>query len=429
MVPAVIEDLHSQDIDQYIRLDEGTKTSGQASKCQSERSRRPLQSPIKVVAAEADEACAAYSMQTGATILTDDSDLLIYDLGEKGSVIKLGTLELDCRPEHEAGEESIKALQWRPRAIAQKLQISGLNRLAFERSKEQYSSYANILRCARQSQSATEKDGFMRFSREYSSSLSDSSSLPELIKLDPRTSELFLQIKHPTHNTTCSDVPHIYLPVLLENPTRTCSWAYGARFRRLAYSLLTLSVPTSYRPREILEHQRRGTQITAVGSISLSLEEIESELRLLKNLFSSSCGSSGAQCGSLAFWIVFGFLEVSRSLMAEGKLPISQEWIVQFLDPGRLDLPFTWDDLHAYANAQVVLYSLRILKQIFSVVRDSLPAKLSLSAAYSCGFLDDLPDLCSLSCSSWEIPRGSQLDEYTAAMISDAYTFVKDVYQ
>ncbi|KAL9616542.1 MAG: hypothetical protein Q9160_008609 [Pyrenula sp. 1 TL-2023] len=427
MVPAVIESLQSWNMGQHIQLHGDVKTADQESKCQRERTCEPLRSPVKVVATEADEACAAYSKDTGATILTNDSDLLIYDLGEKGSVIKLNTIEYKGQPEHAVNEKLINALRWRPGVIAQKLQISGINRLAFARSRDPYSSYANILQCARQQLSNAQKDDFIQFSEEYSLALSNSSAPPELDKLDPRISELFLQIKHPTHNATRFDVPHIYLPVLLENPARTCSWTYGAGFRRLAYSLLTLSVPALCRPAEIIEHQRRGARIAAVALVPLSQEETVSELGWVENMFSSAFASSNCQRTSSAFWVVFGFLEASRRLKADDKMPISQEWIIQFLASGRLNSPFTWDDLHAYTNAQAVLYSLRLLKQILFAVRDSLPPELSRSAARAQELLDDLPNLCSLACSLWEIARDSRFDDNTAALIGDMYSLVADV--
>lgn len=411
MVPAVIESL---------RLSTDNRQGSLHGKGRIQHPPCSFRAAVKVVPGEADEYCAAHARETGAAILTNDSDLLAYELGENGSVVKLDTLQLTYYGNQEDEQNAeVDATQWCPRKIAQQLLLKSLARLACARKRDPYVPSTTVLHRARQKLSDSEEDDFAQFLVEHDPT-SNHEGVFELSNLDPRVSELFVQFKHPARLASSVHPAFIYLPIVMENPTRTACWTYGLPFRKLAYSVLNLSAPEGYRQQQIIEHQRRANRIAAanieLAPVDGALHELNAMGQRLQRFWRPLPTRD-----SFAFWFTFSVLEVSRALVANGKLPIGQDWTIRFLSPGQADLQLSWEDLHALASAQAVMYSLRIVKQLFHALQSSLPAELRTSVNQLSSFLDNLPNLASLMSPRWEISRDRSFNRETKVMIKDLY--------
>lgn len=423
MVPAVIESLQNLPGSRFASPEESFAHVSPNRKGEVRLAGTLFRVAVRVVPGEADEDCAAHSRRTGAVILTNDSDLLAYNLGEKGSVIKLNTLERSTDNALKAEEGLISGTRWRPSKISQQLNLNGLNltRLAHARRRDPYASFATILHRSRQPLSGLDAEDFTQFMMEYSMRPGDAEEDYALSGFDPRVSELFLQFKHPKYLTSPLVPIAIYLPVLTESPARTSSWTYGAQIRRLAYSVLNLSSLEVHQRGQLIEHRRRGSRIAAVDVKLFSLEKTVAELRSLGQYFQRLGSLPYAQTKSSAFWYSVGFREVSQSLIADGKLPISQEWTMRFLCSEETEPYSSWDDIHAYANAQAVLYSFRILKQLLYAAKSSVLGKVQASVGHISLFLDNLPDLSCLMSSRRRIPGHTLNDKSIRAMIHELY--------
>ena len=121
-----------------------------------------------LVPGEADFYCARAARNCGGTILTNDSDLLVYDLGPNGAVAFLSEVQLtgdEPIGRQLAGCEVLKASIWRPNVIAEKLGLPDLRHLAFSISQDPHVTMTEALQHAKRSPKAV--DGFEGFIEEY----------------------------------------------------------------------------------------------------------------------------------------------------------------------------------------------------------------------------------------------------------------------
>jgi XPG domain containing len=237
---------------------------------------------------------------------------------------------------------------------------------------------------------------------------------------------------------------HIYLPPLLEDPSRDSAWSYGREIRALGYGLLRRhftpggsgspsrvengsgSESGSGRKRKasegeereedededrgealrnlrevnILEYYRRGTRIVGVPVMFLSEndDDIETQIHsLLDSLdthnppplpsFSSSSSSPSSPPHSnnplpppsamtmkantnTRFWHSYALTALSEQRTQAEKAAPSSAWAHRHLNPDcrPCAAPRSWDEVHDQACVEAVLYSLRMVKQITSLV-------------------------------------------------------------
>jgi hypothetical protein len=289
---------------------------------------------------------------------------------------------------------TIKAMKYRPASIADRLGIPALSYLAHELNQSPRSKLAELVRRAKIASDQSPKiPGYLTFLEEY-----DLQNVPQygpaeahsLQNLDTRISELFVQCLWT--NSTFQDphqAPRMYLPFLVEDHSRKCAWAESVGFRRLAYSLLNLNSASSAGSKltTVTECVRRGRRF-CFDNIDLcsSIEggEIEKESgSLLEGLESFQRQYhlhhyQHASYDSPLFWRTFALYEINKDWFAANNHPsafTNHIALKSFLGLSRStgndsyeNETIEWDDIHALARLQAVLYSLRMVYQVIQGV-------------------------------------------------------------
>lgn len=314
-----------------------------------------LQSPwserVHVVPEEADVACARSARLTGATILSDDSDLSAYNLN-RGSVAVLQTLEkTQQRQSGGASELTVSCIC--PEIVAQSLRIPSVQRLAFQRSLDSRGTTPVIAERARTSVIKTKQNEFKTFKTTYHISecwWPDA----DLNLLDPRIAEHVVHINEHEPSST----PRLYLPLLHEDPDRDYSWSYGQGLRQLAYSLYASLADPAPLKGTVIEYARKGARVGTTDVTHLDSNELDAAVcAALEDL-----RHVGAWLPIQ--WWAYALRRVVKQKLDAGKSISLGD--VQALLLGQADNPLecSWSTLHLHANIQAVLYSTRILRQL-----------------------------------------------------------------
>lgn len=200
-------------------------------------------SAVSVVPGEAEAFCVPAAKACNAAILTNDSDLALFkDLASDGVVVLLHSTKLNVT----GNARALEAQCWRPREIVQRLELSCLLGLGFERSKDSTASFGIILQRAKDSRSIAASDAeFTAFQTQFSGpseSPAELSSSKSLTNFDPRLAELVGQLFNTSDATVSNNQTNLQvtLPILHEDSTRDSSWSYGRSMRHAAYCLLNL---------------------------------------------------------------------------------------------------------------------------------------------------------------------------------------------
>ena len=398
------------------------------------------QPQIEIARGEADTYCAAHAKKTGAAILTSDSDLLAYDLGSKGSVIFFNSLELSTRllaeeDGHAVPKKVLLGTRYHATSLSSKLGVScSLQRFCFHRSLDPTISTSELkIQCRKRSNlqlrlSTTEEEQrWRRFLWLYSTddvviinhdqgeggqsknTRRERHRNPtlQIQGLDPRVAELVTQFQDlntrpdaaPTEDGKAKhadedkdeNVVHMYLPLLIEDPSRDSAWSYGRSIRLLAYTLLQRCIPLpgftktgELRSPRMYEYQRRGSRIVGLP-IELAPTGCQIEPLLqsyhahqARNLSSpkttigvstSASASASAPLSTTHFWKSFALALVSQQRVSDGKIPPDNAWAERYINLHQFAyVPSSWDDVHSQASLEAVLYSLRMLKQVADLV-------------------------------------------------------------
>jgi hypothetical protein len=322
-----------------------------------------------MVPGEADAYCVHIAQHTGSSVLTNDSDLLLYDLGHQGSIIPLDSIELVGGDVSKPNllKWQIKALRLSPALIAHRLGISNMLRFAFELKTHPNAGLAELVQRANSTNTGSKEAlEYQLFIQEYQEDLHangrrDLLSIPHL---DARVSELFWQYEFP-HTHMSLEAPQMYLAVLNEDHARRCAWAEGRLYRNIAYSILNTSRPACERFAFIDELVRRGGRIT-VDRMALGDEDwVMRETRLLCARLRSVESEFSGDSTSPAYWIMFALCELYGGDLRFA-IPDPAR-LSRFLILGRMGKRFDWTDVHLTAQIQSVLYSLRILRQLIEI--------------------------------------------------------------
>ncbi|KAI1945726.1 hypothetical protein LOZ12_003395 [Ophidiomyces ophidiicola] len=343
-----------------------------------------------IVPGEADIFCARAASESGAAVLTGDSDLLVHDLGPSGSVIFFSSVEsIEDNVDNE--RPKIRAMQIRPREVARKLGIRSIQRFAFELKRDPYLSFGKIVQRAKENTGGVENNAsYLAFLEEYTFINEDIED--NIQGLDPRISELYLQLTHAGLHPENQPLA-IYLPMLLENHFRRCAWREGSEIRAIAFSLLNFSATVGDKRDTILEYSRRGTRVSSTPIKLLSEDELISLIVTLnKRLQSLFMRCSGA---SILAWKMFALEEI---FLHKDK----DDWpspghLGRFLETGHRGEMLDWDDIHLNAQFQSILYSLRILKQAVGSSALQAPLALKNKIPLLQKFLYELPPMRMLS--------------------------------
>ncbi|KIX02563.1 uncharacterized protein Z518_08504 [Rhinocladiella mackenziei CBS 650.93] len=372
-----------------------------ASAIESLRSTR-WRNLVHVIPEEADTFCAAAARDSDASILTNDSDLVIHGLGPKARVILLHSIEKKITSPLQV--TVIMALALKPRSVAERLKVSSFMRFAFERSLDSSASTAVIRERARDdSRLERHQAEYAAFVKEYSPSLPAQLEFQGCLDdLDPRTAELIVDM---------AGSAQVYLTPMLEDPSRDSSWTYGAEIRQLAYSLLELTVFKPHNFNFATEHVKKGQRIATVAVPYLPRSHIEEHLVELLQLLDNKTPNSPSALKNSDPVLLLQWYTISFSIVQQKKL-IMVKRAPTLLEVTNLcglstntfsssSPRVSWDATHLLANAQATLYSLRMLKQITHYIlsqsnpqlRDEDHSNLLLSLRELHTKLKDMPEI------------------------------------
>ncbi|KAI5294690.1 hypothetical protein KEM52_003432 [Ascosphaera acerosa] len=372
----------------------------------------------EMVCGEADTACAVHAKRTGASVLSQDSDLLLHDLGD-GALVLLDSVSLSAAmPEcplsgdgDNGSSPTILAQAWRPAAIARRLGVDDIRRLGFEIFTNPSMGLLSLVHhCDLPLAQATRADEFLAFADEYTRADAAGSdaltcATPPHIR-DPRIAELYFQLAQgegcdPQFQDE-TGAANMYFPVLLEDCARSAAYAQGSDTRVAAYSILnllssTISAPAvtgRKRTGKVVEYMRRGQQIAAVDVQLLSSQDgifesvqlLWSKIHCVQHAMSlyqmsghagnqqNQSGRHGTAAASMRYWKAFALCEVltSDSTMHKSMLSNRGMPLATFLRAGSstttssdsFSRTVQWRDLHLRAQMQASLYSVKIFKQL-----------------------------------------------------------------
>lgn len=363
MVPSVFEDLKRR----WNKNNILTATEGAVilPLLETEEDDFPWAAVTVMTPGEADSECARTSKLTGSAVLTNDSDLLLHDLGPHGSVLLLNSVELSEWNSLRPIESSIKAKRISPKLLACRLGINNIHHFAYELQKNPQLGLSELIRRSKNDQNPLEvTPDYREFVEEYDCV---STAQPVMIQLpqhiDPRISELFFQLRG-VHFP--GFVPHMYLSILNEDHSRRCAWEDGHLYRVLGYSVLNLSCPATDRCEFVDEHVRRGGRI-AINRLTLGDEEwITAEAKVLGERLNSMGAVFDGDVSSPCFWTLFAISDIYGLETRTAVLEVEQ--LCRFFSLGYMGEKLEWEDIHLHARINAVLYSMRILSQALELM-------------------------------------------------------------
>ncbi|KAL7629168.1 hypothetical protein AAE478_000687 [Parahypoxylon ruwenzoriense] len=356
---------------------------------------------VQVVPGEADVYCAQDIRENGGTLLTNDSDLLIQDLGPNGSV----SFFWDISPADPTSKDlGLLACKVSLHDINDKLGLSiigGLPRVVFEKERGRM-GFDRALQKVRDSHEDTlNSDEYRSFMKELELKEyipSDHSVLGVLSTLDPRISEIVIQTllskaegaEFPTFSTKMSRGPEtfsIFLPVVVENRDKRSAWTMSTNIRQIAYAILqTLQ---QRRSDAIIEYRTLDLSTALTGrqvdipSLEVTVDQCARLVAILEKL-----------AGSLASpdirWLSFAvYCDIEWST-SEQRQPLSAVLVNKTKNHPEDAEDYSWDLIHFTAQLQACLYSLRMGKQIFDIT-PFLGFNLPAPVQKLCDYLASLP--------------------------------------
>ncbi|MCJ1391426.1 hypothetical protein MMC18_004290 [Xylographa bjoerkii] len=341
----------------------------------------------QVVPGEADSFCAAAARTSAGIVLTSDSDLLIHDLGPAGAVVFFDHLELlQCRGEY----YQISARIAQSSMIAQRLNLKDLRRFAFELKEDSSLTLQEVQRRTQTNMQMDRARDYKDFGKEYEDVSIDDATKPSSVKLlDPRISEMILQCIGISQGSV-----HVYMPFLIEDPSRSSAWNISIDLRTVAYSFMAHCSGVPKQQPSILEHSRKDTRIVPVEiqliDYTSLLRNAESLNRRLEFLWKRYCLSP-----TVVIWKMFGMTEVFSWHLHSGRTFPSKKSAAKAIW-GNKDTFITWQDVQLSAQLQAALYSVRLLKQVLIYV--SSHCELGSDAVFLdlLQYLENLPSLRDL---------------------------------
>lgn len=327
----------------------------------------PWASITVMVPGEADSECARMSRLTGAAVLTNDSDLLLHDLGSYGSVLFLDSVELSQWDPSRPTDSKVRARRICPASLSSQLGIRSVRYFAYELSQNPQFGLSELIRRSRDNCNFLDLEpDYQHFLEEYDHGINNRAIVQHPQCLDPRLSELFLQYGTGNAHFTGSS-PHMYLAILNEDHSRRCAWEEGRTYRALGYSIFNLCRPFAERYQFVEEYVRRGGRI-AIDRITVDDEGwVVNEMHSFYTRLSFAQAAFGEEVSSSRFWRLFATCELFRD-EASHTAPLEVDRLCRFLRFGYMGESVDWADVHLCAQITAVLYSLRILKQLLGLV-------------------------------------------------------------
>ncbi|KAF4971185.1 hypothetical protein FSARC_1907 [Fusarium sarcochroum] len=323
---------------------------------------------VHLVPGEADAYCAQHLSESGGTVLTSDSDLLVHDLGE-GSVVFLRDIYLD-------GQSNLSCASFSSAYICEKLKLGSsaeICRFAYERKCSPHSTVPQLLQdCTRP---VADKAGYTEFCHEYLAHVvapipvSTQGTPIQIGSLDPRISEMVLQLGQQDRQTNqTKDDIKIFLPILLECPSRGSAWEQSTPIRQLAYTIARLTIPGA--SSTIQEYRRVNTVVQKGRQVPILPEQAakawaQDLTRLMSRIKATTQGDTAR-----AWHILCLTLDV-RYCHEEGKHSHTLQTLEEYLKKTAFK-KVSWDYIHFVAHLQAAYYSFRLLKQMLSLEQPNM---------------------------------------------------------
>ncbi|KAL8731904.1 MAG: hypothetical protein Q9181_004140 [Wetmoreana brouardii] len=310
----------------------------------------------EVVPGEADAYCASAAKGSGGLVLTGDSDMLVHDIGKDSAVVFFNHLEFKRIGESPEHDSMVTAEIFRPADIAQRLGLPNLQRLAYEVKADPTIGFSEANRRARQSSNNPTRlrDFLEEYEIDQPTFTVPVPSQRSNPLLDPRISELILQL-----SSTEDQGVRIYLPFLIDDPSRSSAWVVSSAIRYLTYNLLCSYIPNPLE--EITEVSRKGFRILP-SAIPLSPSSISNEVEALTSHMQETQEHAPALTPTLRYR-TFALRETYRWYITSDRNPPSHSIIDRALTCEYAKSTMTWEDIHLEAQIQAVLYALRMMKQ------------------------------------------------------------------
>lgn len=379
---------------------------------------------IEVVPEEADVACARVAQVSGAAILTNDSDLAVYELGVDGCVLWFRTLETQrlkapgpvlCPEAEESKTHSRLVCSCvRPAQITRRLGITSFLTYGFQRYLDP-SATAITIQLRAQDQARRDRQAllFEDFRKQFEITEYPLESA-FVSNFDPRVSEFAIQASRST------EPAQVYLGILHEDPSRESSWVCGSAYRKLAFSLFYM-VRHKQSPTHVIEYTRKGSRVAPVSLPLFNSNQILSTAIVMLEKLSirlghpdhqtdiSLTGAQALRLETVSEWHAAALCTVLQQKIDAGTPPFSYDDADRLFgledtqsigsapNPG---FKPKWDDLHLLANMQAVLYSWRMLKQILDWAYEEADSEGELDIKTSVlpaevgvlkGWLDSMP--------------------------------------
>ena len=365
---------------------------------------RPSQ--VSMVNDEADRACAYEASLTGCHVLTVDTDLLVYNIGD-AAVMWLNDVTLGGG--HETSEPRRLHIPYiRPRSLAQKWGLPTFNLLAYERSQNPRQNLPWIIRSAQVSLNARnqqESDSFEAFAQIYKSSGDMVRAFTsKRAGLDPRLSEVAMQFSLSKKN-----MPSMYMNPLFEDPSRESAWSYGVLFRALAYSCLMQSERGQVKDQRefVMEHYRKGIKM---GISVVLVPEIALYSAGLCKMIRQHETNVHQYLDTCYFWRSFALRHVQQEKEYRKKNLVSEDHILSLFGIFDERELVDWEIVHLHATIESVLYSLRMLKQALAVLLSDEAKTCAANLKKLAPMLKTLPEISDLHLTIAEIMQKTRLD-------------------
>ncbi|KAI5866469.1 XPG domain containing-domain-containing protein [Durotheca rogersii] len=350
---------------------------------------------VQVVPGEADTYCAQDIRESGGTLLTTDSDLLLQDLGLEGKVSLLHDVVLS---DDDSESPRVMAPQFTLGEINKRLnlkRVGGLLRVAFE-MKRLNTTFESALRSIRsdvkRARHSSKYESFV-MGFQPKEDLGDNPLVLGMISsLDPRTSEIVIQTLLSkargalsgvlTTETTEAlrelDMLSIFLPVLVENHQKSSAWETSTEVRRIAYGVLRnflyekSDAIIEYRAKPSIPKTNTKKSSTSKMGRHINVPDLEEMAELCASLSDVLKKLTGA-FGSLEIrWLAFAiYLDIQWSVSEERGSPsavLTNEIINRPAEASEDAENYSWDLTHFTAQVQACLFSLRMGKQLLDML-------------------------------------------------------------
>jgi hypothetical protein len=340
---------------------------------------------LAVVPAEADVYCAteavAYEMSTGkpATIITNDSDLLIQASGAQTRVLLLSSITRSRAPNLPRVEGNF----FFPARLAAAAGVENLVQTAFL-------SFDAAVAKAKKTSLDDDTD-FLAFQSElgmpkYSTSGFKGAVIKTLQQMDPRIAELAHQTM-PGFPHAPNDAANMFLVPLLEDVGRFSAWTSGQDIRDATYRMILSS---SRNVRGIDEYIRRGTTCAPEPhppgpDWKADLLRFSQVLTDVKAFLEPHQATTAQRFNYIAMYYTI------KAMATRGSHMLTQEEVTRILAKERLR---SKGEVHASAMCQAAIYSIRMLKQLLALEKAKGGMAKELKALNK--LLGELPSLAEL---------------------------------